>query len=484
MLLSCERIWVCYLQHSLALILAQVLTLISVLHSPHLHRSSSIHSPPSQVHFTPSLPFPPSSALSSIILPSVSSAPQSWRLPVQNLTSPTPQSRAPSLTPPPNPTLTYPHHSSHTSPLNANPFIETALTYALTYISTLTRTPLPPTSLSILADQPYYSNPGTLSTPSSKFPTFNVPLSSAHKTGLGSSAALVTAFTAALLTYYLPTSTFDIDSEAGKTVLHNLAQVAHCAAQGKVGSGFDIASAVYGSCLYKRFSPSLLSALPAPGSAAFAKQLRALVEDAGDAKWDVEIAKAKVKMPRGLRLVMCDVDCGSQTPGMVKQVLKWREENKESVEGLWAKLQEGNEGVARELTRLANEDGEGGGEGKYDTLRGIIEGNRKLIREMSEGSGVPVEPPQQTRLLDACSEVEGVVGGVVPGAGGYDAIVLLIEDRAEVIEGLRKVVENWKDDGKGEDGVTIGKVGILGVREDMVGVRKEDVSIYQEWISS
>lgn len=267
-------------------------------------------------------------------------------------------------------------------------------------------------------------------------------------------------------------------------MLHNLAQVAHCAAQGKVGSGFDIASAVYGSCLYKRFSPSLLSALPAPGSAAFAKQLRALVEDAGDAKWDVEIAKAKVKMPRGLRLVMCDVDCGSQTPGMVKQVLKWREENKESVEGLWAKLQEGNEGVARELTRLANEDGEGGGEGKYDTLRGIIEGNRKLIREMSEGSGVPVEPPQQTRLLDACSEVEGVVGGVVPGAGGYDAIVLLIEDRAEVIEGLRKVVENWKDDGKGEDGVTIGKVGILGVREDMVGVRKEDVSIYQEWISS
>ena len=42
----------------------------------------------------------------------------------------------------------------------------------------------------------------------------------------------------------------------------------------------------------------------------------------------------------------------------------------------------------------------------------------------------------------------------------------------------------WKVDGDGEDGVPIGKVGILGVREDMVGVRREDVDIYREWITS
>lgn len=371
--------------------------------------------------------------------------------------------------------------SSHTSSLNKNPFIETALTYALTYISTLQATPTPPSSISILADQAYYSNPGAPLSPNSRFLNFDVTLSDAHKTGLGSSAALVTAFTAAVLSYYLPRNVFDVDSEQGKRVLHNLSQASHCAAQGKVGSGFDIASAVYGSCLYRRFSPSLLSSLPAPGSPSFAAQLRALVE--GDT-WDVEIAKAKVKMPKGLRLVMCDVDCGSQTPGMVRTVLKWREENPELADRIWGELQSGNEAFAAELTRLATEDGGETGVERFARLREIFAANRALIREMSKASGVPIEPPQQTQLLDACSTVSGVVGGVVPGAGGYDAIVLLLEDKEEVIGELRKVVEGWKVDGESDDGVTIGRVGILGVREDMVGVRREDVDIYREWIAS
>jgi phosphomevalonate kinase len=37
------------------------------------------------------------------------------------------------------------------------------------------------------------------------------------------------------------------------------------------------------------------------------------------------------------------------------------------------------------------------------------------MREMGEASGVPIEPPSQTKLLDAVSEVEGVVGAGVPG---------------------------------------------------------------------
>lgn len=355
------------------------------------------------------------------------------------------------------------------------------MTYALTYISTLQPASIAPTSISILADQAYYSNQGKHKSPSSRFLDFNVTLAHAHKTGLGSSAALVTAFTAALLSYYLPREKFDIDNPASLRILHNLSQVSHCAAQGKVGSGFDIASAVYGSCLYRRFSPSLLSSLPSPGAPSFTKKLRALVE--GD-DWDTEIAKAAVKMPKGLRLVMCDVDCGSQTPGMVKQVLKWREENKPEAEAIWEALQKGNESVAAELTRLAATDSENGdGEAKYAKLKSIISENRKLIRQMSVASGVPIEPPQQTALLDACSNVPGVVGGVVPGAGGYDAIVLLLEDKEEVINTLKELLAAWKVDGDGDEVVKIGKVGILGVREDMVGVRREDTALYKEWIT-
>lgn len=42
---------------------------------------------------------------------------------------------------------------------------------------------------------------------------------------------------------------------------HNLAQYVHCLAQGKIGSGFDVAAAVFGSHLYSRFDPSVLQQL-------------------------------------------------------------------------------------------------------------------------------------------------------------------------------------------------------------------------------
>jgi phosphomevalonate kinase len=282
---------------------------------------------------------------------------------------------------------------------------------------------------------------------------------------------LVTSFTAAILTFYLPKNLFDIKTDKDLMILHNLAQASHSHAQGKVGSGFDIASAVFGSCLYKRFSPSLLSNLASPSTPGFATQLRSLIEGSA---WDTEIQKSAIRMPKGLRLVMCDVDCGSETPGMVKKVLAWRAEKQEEAEGIWKKLQEGNEALAKELTRLATEE-----EGtKYDELREIISSNRALIREMGEKSGVPIEPPQQTRLLDYCSKLDGVVGGVVPGAGGFDAIVLLVEDSEDTIESLKKALESYQDP------EAKSRVGVIGVREEMVGVKEEELSLYKEWEES
>ena len=37
------------------------------------------------------------------------------------------------------------------------------------------------------------------------------------------------------------------------------------------------------------------------------------------------------------------------------------------------------------------------------------------MRQMGSASGVPIEPPEQTRLLDACLSKAGVVAGGVPG---------------------------------------------------------------------
>ena len=352
--------------------------------------------------------------------------------------------------------------------------METTLRYALSYIASQLPGPtLPPVSITILADNDYYTTPAA-SRQKSRFFHFGVPLSKAHKTGLGSSAALVTSLTAALLTHYLPNKTFDLSAVSGKRRLHHLAQAAHCAAQGKVGSGFDVASAVFGSCIYRRFSPDVLATLPEAGSSGFATRLRQTINE-DNVQWDVEVQKDQVQVPPGLRMVMCDVSCGSQTPGMVKKVLAWRSTHPDVAEPIWQDLHAANLRLATEMRSIAETKSE-----EYSGLSGAFREIRELIRRMSRESGVPIEPPAQTRLIDACCDVSGVVGGTVPGAGGYDAIVLMIESGDDVVAAsLKKLLDTWTFEG--EDGGA-GRVSMLDVKEEMEGVRLEDVSAYNEWM--
>lgn len=291
-----------------------------------------------------------------------------------------------------------------------------------------------------------------------KFPT---TLKGANKTGLGSSAALVTSLTAAVLTHYLPQSHFDLATAEGKRKLHNLAQAAHCAAQGKVGSGFDIAAAVYGSCLYRRFSPSILKSIPEAGAPGFTPALTKLIDET---TWDTDIAKEGVSVPPGMALRMCDVDCGSQTVGMVKKVLHWRESNPAGSKKLWDELQSRNIKLGSILS-----------DGKLDEIRPAVADIRELIRAMGTQSDVPIEPESQTRLLDALTEVEGVYNGLVPGAGGFDAVVLLMKDDEATEKRVKDFVAKWSEE-KG------GQVKLLGVKGEMEGVRTESTEEYHGWI--
>ncbi|KAI1740089.1 ribosomal protein S5 domain 2-type protein [Xylaria scruposa] len=357
-------------------------------------------------------------------------------------------------------------HSGNSA--DANPFVEVTLSYALSYIAgTAFRRSshaFDPAQFTILADNDYYSQPHSM-TGAEKNPTrfakFPTTLRGANKTGLGSSAALVTSLTASLLTHYLPSSDFDLTTAEGKRTLHNLAQAAHCAAQGKVGSGFDVAAAVYGSCRYRRFSPSILKNMPEAGSPGFGPALTKLINDT---TWDTEIIKEGVNVPPGTALRMCDVDCGSQTVGMVKKVLQWRESNPTESKKLWDELQLRNVKLGTVLS-----------EGKLEEIRPAVADIRELIRSMSTQSDVPIEPESQTSLLDALTEVEGVYNGVVPGAGGYDAVVVLMKDDEATEKRVKDFVAKWSKE-KG------GQVRLLNVKGEMEGVRKENIREYAGWI--
>ena len=64
---------------------------------------------------------------------------------------------------------------------------------------------------------------------------------------------------------------------------------------------------------------------------------------------------------------------------------------------------------------------------------------------MSILSAVPIEPPAQTRLLDACSARSGVLGGGVPGAGGFDAVFFLVIATPGVVQGVEEIWMEWKE---------------------------------------
>lgn len=205
-----------------------------------------------------------------------------------------------------------------------NPFVEQAVQYAVaTAYATLDKNKkeflhkllLQGLDITILGSNEFYSyrnqiearglplTPEALATlPPFTSITFNTGESNGEnckpevaKTGLGSSAAMTTAVVGALLHYLgvvnLSSSKDQHQEKKDATdldVVHMIAQTAHCIAQGKVGSGFDVSSAVYGSHRYVRFSPEVISSAQV---AAKGLPLQEVIIDVLKGKWDHERTK-------------------------------------------------------------------------------------------------------------------------------------------------------------------------------------------------
>ncbi|WVW80725.1 phosphomevalonate kinase [Kwoniella bestiolae CBS 10118] len=332
--------------------------------------------------------------------------------------------------------------------------------------------------LVVLADNDFYSQREQLSALSlptkidslsslQPFTPLPRPIPQTNKTGLGSSAALVTSLVASLLSHLdivsLPSNPTEANSNESLQLVHSLAQFAHCLAQGKVGSGFDVSSAVFGTHIFKRFSPSILTPLMDGSLDSIHLSSPTLLPVLDPSKWDQKTTA--FRLPKGLRLILADVDAGTDTPSFVGKVLAWRKNHPEVAQKLWDDLDKANMQLERLLTELVarekDEDyeetvgwmGERHIEDHKENPTAVLLYEIRLTlfiirdfqRRMSELSGVAIEPPEQTRLLDACSELEGVIGGGVPGAGGYDALFLLIIDTPSVTSRVDKLWSEWTE---------------------------------------
>ena len=96
----------------------------------------------------------------------------------------------------------------------------------------------------ILFDRGFLSEPVNLKDRKIKFINYEGEYS---KTGLGSSACVTVVIVGGILKQLL--SKFTLEE------VNALSQIANIAAQNKIGSNFDISTAVYGSQLYKNVLP-------------------------------------------------------------------------------------------------------------------------------------------------------------------------------------------------------------------------------------
>lgn len=84
---------------------------------------------------------------------------------------------------------------------------------------------------------------------------------------------------------------------------------------------------------------------------------------------------------------------------------------------------------------------------QFIRARTLFSGFRTAMRQMGEAADVPIEPPEQQRLLDATERCIGVIGSGVPGAGGYDAVWILVldSDETQVVAPIERLWNEWEE---------------------------------------
>jgi phosphomevalonate kinase len=249
----------------------------------------------------------------------------------------------------------------------------------------------------------------TVTTKSDDQFSYTISKGKVAKSGLGSSAALTVAAVAAVL------KAFEV--KANRNQIHKLAQVAHSIATGKVGSGFDIAAAAYGSIVYSRYSPEIVKNFPTNYTN---EDLAKIVKR----RWDYSVEK--LALPKELRVVFANfVGESMSTTAGIGSVSEFKKDNPDKYSDLIKRINEQNVKAVRALRKL----GEGGTEA-YALFEESFEIGRLLTKELGVLSHIGIEPDDCTKLIEG-SKMNGAFVVKLPGAGGKDAIAALTLTRKD-----------------------------------------------------
>ncbi len=246
-----------------------------------------------------------------------------------------------------------------------------------------------------------------------------------EKSGLGSSAAATIAVIKALF------EANGYDSEIHSETIFKLGQFAYGWFSGKIGSGFDIATAAIGQTIvYYRYNPEMV-VLP---SSLTEEEVEKSILTSVEKPWEW-VRIRRVRIPA--ELLVFNIKGGStSTISAVKAWKEWKTKKPDEFNKLMEKQKAAEEVAIQAL--LA---------GDYEKVREYTRKAREAHRAMQEGISQVVsdfekiEPEELTWLIDEAEErYPEVIAGRCPGAGGKDSVAFLVKPEAD-LEGLAKNIE-------------------------------------------
>jgi phosphomevalonate kinase len=269
------------------------------------------------------------------------------------------------------------------------------------------------------------------------------------KSGLGSSAAVTTAVTGAIFELH------GMKIEKNLDLIHKMAQYIHFRAQGKVGSGFDIAASCFGGHAYSRYSPDLIKDIPENASI---EQIAGTVEK----KWDY--TAEKIGMPDNFIVAMGNfVGTSASTSEMVKKINEWKATNTDAYKKLMHDMDESNKEAIRHLREINN-----GNKEAMEKFRHAFREGRALTKKLGDLSGAPIETDDFTDIIDK-TERNGAFVAKLPGAGGGDNISAICLSRGD----KERVEKYWGS-------CEIKKIQPTPVSTSNSGLRSEPEKAYKE----
>ncbi len=221
-----------------------------------------------------------------------------------------------------------------------------------------------------------------------------------EKSGLGSSAAATVSLISAIM---------EVHDIYDKEMVHKLSQISHALATGKIGSGFDIATSVYGTNIYQRFDKNIMKHIN-----------------------QYNFEKILYKKWSGLKITPFNFDyellifnvIGKKTSTIksVSSAKKLMEEKPETYKEL---IKEQADVEERAINAIRNK--------QENLIRKYINEARVIQRKISEEvekidkNFTPIEPPEFTPFMDKVMDENLAIASRCPGGGGYDGIVFVVD---------------------------------------------------------